>query len=738
MDSDESDDDDGTLSPGDVQHLTNGLNNVLYNFLTMLDFCPLKRSPESLELTIQELVELTHLETGFASLDFGRSLRKSDLSALSYNAYSGLEKLCKPLHGNVTSTVKLIFKFLLPGILMTHRGSSEISPKGLAVIREHSLHFTKHIMASVGEPSNEAVTIMIQHLAMKVPDKAEFRQKASNAIITLLIGLPSGDYTKMVRWFFMLAHNEKSAQRIFALEVMGRLLAENERKKPAEPVMAEHDYGFGGPAAPPEPEPDPVQADGEIQEEPMETQENGLASGEETPQPPKTSVNVDLFSSHKYLFGVIFSRCKDITAMVRSKALQTLADVTATASDNPIVADVITNMFESQASGPSTPGESEPGTVDFVELLQDPEADLSSLNPLPSSEAFIDFLRQRALDESVYVRKNALQVLENILKFYAKKSQNLEPLALELVGILAEHCRDPSLLVRKQIVHSLTEILKAYPENDAVVSRWVDGVFPLILDVEQKAADKVLECIWEVLFGNLVPYHNAALSRHFLPWKILMATDKLKMTKYLSRACGQWSKEEKLKPGMLKVLKTHVGTENANSAWLLLAQITGHVPLQDPQYVMDFFNNSIHTPEGVGLYTLLQVLRVLLASVSKLDRASRKSLQKDLLTLVERFAIPPELISTAVDIATIVSWLEAGGGNEAYKSPLKNHPKSPPTGSPQSGPGSPPGSPRQTALDTINLKAYHHLLDAWAYTIIGVFVYILPYLFCLFTTFVYR
>ena len=32
---------------------------------------------------------------------------------------------------------------------MTYRGSSEISPKGLAVIREHALHFVKHLMSVV-------------------------------------------------------------------------------------------------------------------------------------------------------------------------------------------------------------------------------------------------------------------------------------------------------------------------------------------------------------------------------------------------------------------------------------------------------------------------------------------------------------------------------------------------------------------------------------------------------------
>ncbi len=64
----------------------------------------------------------------------------------------------------------------------------------------------------------------------------------------------------------------------------------------------------------------------------------------------------------------------------------------------------------------------------------------------------------------------------------------------------------------------------------------------------------------------------------------------------------------------------------------------------------------------MGLYTLLQVLRVLFASVIRLSLDEQKLLQKDLILLVERFAIPPELISTAVDIATVVSSIEAGEG----------------------------------------------------------------------------
>ena len=64
-DSDESDDDvDGGLtSDAEVQELTVGLNQVLYNFLTFLDHFSLKRSSESMEVAIQQLIDLTHMET---------------------------------------------------------------------------------------------------------------------------------------------------------------------------------------------------------------------------------------------------------------------------------------------------------------------------------------------------------------------------------------------------------------------------------------------------------------------------------------------------------------------------------------------------------------------------------------------------------------------------------------------------------------------------------------------------
>ena len=53
--------------------------------------------------------------------------------------------------------------------------------------------------------------------------------------------------------------------------------------------------------------------------------------------------------------------------------------------------------------------------------------------------------------------------------------------------------------------------------------------------------------MWDCLFGNLVSFSSCSKNRHFLPWRILDYSKRLKMTKYLSRACGAWAKEGILK-----------------------------------------------------------------------------------------------------------------------------------------------------------------------------------------------
>ncbi len=503
----------------------------------------------------------------------------------------------------------------------------------------------------MGEDTHDAAEVLIQHLALQVPERAEYRHKASSAVVEVMRGLPGPAFRRAVRWLFCWAHNEKVAHRQFAVEVMGELLQEDEREAGeagdgASVAASGAGTREGSPVPSNSSEVPAAEAGEKATEDPAEGPvESASPSGSST-APAAVATDDDLVS-HKFIFGVVFSRCRDVSATVRACALQTLAKITE--ANHSTMAVVIRNILgpeEGAAGGRTSKG----GPVDFVDLLSDPSADLASVNPLPSTESFLDFLRKRALDDSVYVRKNALQVLDNIVRSGI--------MSKELVAILMAHCRDSSLMVRKLMVSSLSGLVRRNPDSDMIVKHWVEGVFPLFLDVEQKASERAHQEVWELLFTNIVPFGSARTEEHLLPWRILHHAKVLKLTKYLSRACGTWAKDGLLKPSVLSVLKTHVGTENNEHAWLVLSLVTVHLPLQDPHFVMSYFKDTVHSPEGVGLYTLLQVLRVLFASVARLAAEERLLLQSDLVLLVRRFALPADLVSCAVDIATVVSELQ--------------------------------------------------------------------------------
>ena len=139
------------------------------------------------------------------------------------------------------------------------------------------------------------------------------------------------------------------------------------------------------------------------------------------------------------MFACVFGRCSDVSPSVRSAALKTLAEMT---EGGGAAAALLAEVLASDAQGEE---------VVLATVLQDEEADLATMRLLPSRHRFITFIRRRALDQSVAVRRSALQVLENLLR----SSEAM--MADGLVEVMAEHCRDSSLAVRKQMVASLSE-----------------------------------------------------------------------------------------------------------------------------------------------------------------------------------------------------------------------------------------------------------------------------------------
>ena len=51
----------------------------------------------------------------------------------------------------------------------------------------------------IGEACYEPVEVLVHHMCLRVPDRAESRLRASEAIFEIMLGLPSDLYSRILR-----------------------------------------------------------------------------------------------------------------------------------------------------------------------------------------------------------------------------------------------------------------------------------------------------------------------------------------------------------------------------------------------------------------------------------------------------------------------------------------------------------------------------------------------------------
>ncbi|XP_023339088.1 condensin-2 complex subunit D3 [Eurytemora carolleeae] len=65
---------------------------------------------------------------------------------------------------------------------------------------------------------------MVQQVAAKVPDKADYRREAGGSIMLLLSLFDAANFSVALRWFIQYSMTSKTSSRIISLEVLGRLV----------------------------------------------------------------------------------------------------------------------------------------------------------------------------------------------------------------------------------------------------------------------------------------------------------------------------------------------------------------------------------------------------------------------------------------------------------------------------------------------------------------------------------
>lgn len=411
-DDDFEDDEEGNNDSGDDDMLPSDKNMVIKMLSTVLEDLhfalkrfQMKNQDDSLLLTIQILILITRLERSSTSL-FSKSPSHNSVSYLAYKAYKTLLALCSPDHGEVQEIVSFIMREMMSGLLSFDQKGLKLSPKEALVIKDHSIYFISNLLRCLKDSAHFGVFLLIQHICVRIPDKADLRAKGVQVVQELLDILPYSLYAHTVIWLMGLCHNDQVKHRITGLEIVTKLLHGNERvpSSPLRPVLQKK----------------AKQREVNRNDENEGEDHNKLnGHGGESESEDETSIPLTQlpdFSKSNFLLATVFSRCKDVASSVRAKSLSILANLVS--SNNSNIKHAMESIFVTpylEVTNIERSDITEKDFLDFQSLLKNIRKETSqNFDPLPGAKAVIKLLELFIEDEKVFVRKSALQVLANI------------------------------------------------------------------------------------------------------------------------------------------------------------------------------------------------------------------------------------------------------------------------------------------------------------------------------------
>ncbi|NXU42188.1 CNDD3 protein, partial [Drymodes brunneopygia] len=273
----EEDDENVYFSTEDLLQIRNAIFLLLKNFLRLLPKFSLKENPQCLQNCLQVFVEMTSIEPVLHEFEFSAAMDVNKAKYIPELAYYGLHLLCSPLHGTEDKTLSCVFQRLLSVILMVESTGGprrEALPITSAVTsaRNQAVKFLSSLVDELKEAVYPVLRVLLQHICTKVPDKADYRTHAAQALVALLDKLPCAEFAEFIAWLHKYSLT-KVSYRVFALDVALALLELPERN-PGSSLSLEHQS----------------------------------------------------LLKHKFLVQVmVFGRCSDKAPVVRSKALSSLA-----------------------------------------------------------------------------------------------------------------------------------------------------------------------------------------------------------------------------------------------------------------------------------------------------------------------------------------------------------------------------------------------------------------------------
>ncbi|XP_026670475.1 condensin-2 complex subunit D3-like [Ceratina calcarata] len=199
------------------------LNIIICNFIIMAKSFCFKDHVQLLDTTVHGILEVTRIEDECVIPQSFNEEASTVKVSLLHHAYEALRELCDSKHGPVKTTIMLIAKYMLPRLLCS---PMDAHVKNIASIRDHTIIFLKTLLDLYEKESETAILILIQRMMLKCPDRLELRQKQAGLLLKIFTICTESTLLKSLKDLILLSHHTKIPFRIFAQEIIGKLLLE--------------------------------------------------------------------------------------------------------------------------------------------------------------------------------------------------------------------------------------------------------------------------------------------------------------------------------------------------------------------------------------------------------------------------------------------------------------------------------------------------------------------------------
>lgn len=515
--------------------------------------------------------------------------------AIAISAYVLIKKFLVLHHEPLEAMMNRMFRVIRPlyNMTLTSYLSVDLGSE-ISNVRENWTCFLFSLIEQHELEAYRIIRIMLQKIFFAVHDSASMRQKEIRVIHEIMMKLDGTYFSDMVHWFMGACYNISFQYRSFALEILHKLLTDETRR--LVPCVCA----------------------------------TGPVSGSK-------------YSTPEYIIGIMINRCIDENPGVKWKVFSILVNLMTL--QNERIKQVFEKIFVTPYQQENSITGSLQKSVDYRDIMKD-----STLQPLPSGHFFIYLISRALRHEKVLYRKSALQLLCHILAMEPKWA-----VYENSVVILEKQCLNTHITIRKMLVNQFTDIVIRHPGNEILIEHWINGVFTLVLDQEQKMQEEVSKKLCSLMLGNLETYSDNLTPIKKLPFTILKFLAKKGLRKNLSHCIRKWAQAKSIKHSHITTLYTYLNTDYNNLAWFFLVTIAQSCKvITDVDVIYKYYEENIHLKEVQDDICAPMVMETLGCCIKNIETKSKVvSMVDQIKENILSYSLPVSLLTAACNTVYI-------------------------------------------------------------------------------------